>query len=53
MPLIDDCEADAVDVTSDTADIESATSELISEVFDHLGRSFNDESPRDPNDATV
>jgi hypothetical protein len=53
MPLFEDCEAEIEDVISDAGEVERAESEVnvvIRETFDHLGRSLNDELPRDPDD---
>lgn len=54
MPLIEDCDAETEVVISDAGEVEGAESEadaIIHETFDHLGRSLNDEIPRDPDDG--
>ena len=50
MPLLDDCDAETIDVLGDAGEVESEADAIIHETFDHLGRSLNDESPRDPDD---
>jgi hypothetical protein len=50
MPQLDDMEADVRDRRDESDDAGSGCDEMIREVFDHLGRSFRDESPRDPDD---
>jgi hypothetical protein len=47
--MVDDCDAEVVDAL-EKRDIESEFKEIIRETFDHLGRSFWDENPRDPDD---
>ena len=53
VPLFEDCDAETEDVLSDAGEVERAESEaevIIRETFDHLGRSMDDEVPRDPDD---
>ncbi len=53
MPLVEDCDAEREDVAGNADEVEKAESEadvIIRETFDHLGRSMNDEFPRDPDD---
>ncbi len=50
MLELDDTDADTVDVLDEAADFESVSDEIVKDTFDHLGRSFWDENPRDPDD---
>ncbi len=46
MPLMDDCEAEVQTVE----EVDNGSTEVIEETFEHLGRTFSDEHPRDPDD---
>ncbi len=53
MPLFEDGDTEPEDVVSEAGEVEETEPEadvIIRETFDHLGRSLNDEAPRDPDD---
>jgi hypothetical protein len=50
MLLLDDCDAESVEVLEEGRETESEVDAIIHETFDHLGRSLKDETPKDPDD---